>query len=98
MTEFEVGRVAELIGREGEIDRILWCLDARPGPQGLLVLGDTGTGRSRLLPFAEESAAARGARVLSARGRGGEEPAPFASLHRLLLPVVDVPDMFPKVR
>ncbi|MER7048610.1 helix-turn-helix transcriptional regulator [Streptomyces jumonjinensis] len=98
MTEFEAGRAAVPIGREEESDRILRCLDVRSGPQGMLVLGDTGTGRSLLLRFAEESAAARGARVLSARGWGGEEPAPFASLHRLLLPALDVPGTFPKDR
>ncbi|MFG2983808.1 AAA family ATPase [Streptomyces sp. NPDC048258] len=96
MTEFEAERAAVPIGREEEIGRILRCLDMRSGPRSLLLLGKTGTGRSLLLRFAEESAAARGSRVLSARGWGGEEPAPFASLHRLLLPVLDVPDMFPK--
>ncbi|MFD5436485.1 AAA family ATPase [Kitasatospora sp. NPDC127067] len=96
MTEFEAGYAPAPIGREEEVDRILRCLDVRSGPQGLLVLGETGTGRSRLLRFAEETAAARGARVLSARGWGGEKPPPFASLHRLLLPVLDAPDTFPK--
>ncbi|MET9423508.1 AAA family ATPase [Streptomyces sp. NPDC006540] len=96
MTEFEAGRAAVPIGREEEIGRILRCLDVRSGPQALLVLGETGTGRSLLLRFAEESAAARGSRVLSARGWGGEEPAPFASLHRLLLPLLDGPDMLTK--
>ncbi|MGW0767151.1 ATP-binding protein [Streptomyces sp. NPDC002676] len=93
MTGLEAGRAAVPIGREEEIDRILRCLDVRSGPQSLLMLGETGTGRSLLLRYAEETAAARGARVLSARGWGGEEPATFASLHRLLLPVLDVPDM-----
>lgn len=93
MTEFEAGGAAVPIGREEEIGRILRCLDVRSGPQGLLVLGESGTGRSLLLRFAEESAAARGFGVLSARGSGGEEPAPFASLRRLLLPVPDTPDM-----
>lgn len=98
MTEFKAGRVAVPIGREEEAGRILRCLDVRSGPQGLLMLGETGTGRSLLLRYAEESAAARGARVLSAQGWAGDESAPFASLHRLLLPVLDVPDLFPKDR
>ncbi|MCX4986965.1 LuxR family transcriptional regulator [Streptomyces sp. NBC_00572] len=92
MTEYEAGRAAVPIGREEEMDRILRCLDVRSGPQGLLVLGETGSGRSRMLRFAEETAAARGALVLSVRGWGGERPTPFASLHQLLLPVQDVPD------
>ncbi|MFE4619255.1 AAA family ATPase [Streptomyces sp. NPDC056747] len=92
MTEYEAGRGAVPIGREEETDRILRCLDVRSGPQGLLVLGETGSGRSRMLRFAQETAAARGALVLSVRGWGGEQPTPFASLHRLLLPVQDVPD------
>ncbi|MFH8621226.1 AAA family ATPase [Streptomyces vietnamensis] len=98
MTEFEAGRAAVPIGRDEEIDLIRRRLDVRSGPRTLLVLGETGTGRSRLLRFAEETASARGAQVLAARGRGGEEPAPFSSLHRLLLPVLDVPDLFPEDR
>ncbi|MFD0078867.1 AAA family ATPase [Streptomyces sp. NPDC127166] len=96
MTEWEAGRAAVPIGRDEEIDLIRRCLDVRCGPQGLLLLGETGTGRSRLLRFAEEAASTHGARVLSARGWGGEDPAPFSSLHRLLLPVLDVPDLFPE--
>lgn len=98
MTEFEAGRAAVPIGREEEVSRLLRCLDARSGPQGLLVLGETGTGRSLLLRFAAESAAAQGSGVLSTRGPGGQEPAPFAALHRLLLPVSEEPDMFPWAR
>lgn len=60
MTEYEAGRAAVPIGREEEMDRILRCLDVRSGPQGLIVLGETGSGRSRMLRFAEETAAARG--------------------------------------
>ncbi|MET9435730.1 AAA family ATPase [Streptomyces sp. NPDC006551] len=100
MTVYEVrGTAAVPIGREAEIDRILRSLDARSGPpRALLVLGETGTGKSHVLRFAEETAAARGTRVLSLRGWGTEKPQPFASLHRLLLPVLDEPDALPEHR
>ncbi|MFF0479216.1 AAA family ATPase [Streptomyces sp. NPDC004284] len=98
MTEFETGRAAVPIGRDEEIGLIRRCLDVRSGPQALLLLGETGTGRSRLLRFAEETASAHGATVLSTRGWGGETPAPLSSLHRLLLPVLDAPDLLPEDR
>ncbi|MFF8375842.1 AAA family ATPase [Streptomyces sp. NPDC015661] len=99
MTEFEAGGTAVPIGREKEADRILRCLDERSGPpRSLLVLGETGTGKSRLLRFAAETAAARRIRVLSVRGWDAEEPQPFTSLRRLLLPVLDTPETLPEDR
>ncbi|MEU7386767.1 LuxR family transcriptional regulator [Streptomyces tanashiensis] len=90
MTEFEAGGTAVPIGREKEAHRILRCLDEPSGPpRSLLVLGETGTGKSQLLRFTAETAAARRIRVLSVRGWDAEEPQAFASLRRLLLPVLD---------
>ncbi|MFF6916422.1 AAA family ATPase [Streptomyces sp. NPDC012466] len=77
------------IGREAEADRLLRCLDVDSGlPRALLLLGETGTGKSRLLRFAEERAGGRGIRVLSAQGWGSGEPQPFSFLYQLLLPVL----------
>ncbi|MFK8907652.1 LuxR C-terminal-related transcriptional regulator [Streptomyces sp. YS-3] len=86
------------VGREAEAERILAALDVRTGPsRSLLLLGAPGTGKTRLLRFAEESAAALGLRVLSVRGWGTQEPRPYASLHRLLGPVLDGADGPPAV-
>ncbi|MFD5268110.1 AAA family ATPase [Streptomyces sp. NPDC058335] len=90
-------RVMSAIGREAEVDRILRCIDVRGGrPQALLLLGEAGTGKSRLLRVAEERAGEFRTRVLSAQGWGSEEPPAFSSLHQLLLPVLGEVDALPE--
>jgi DNA-binding CsgD family transcriptional regulator len=85
------------IGREAEVDRILRSIDVRGGlPQALLLLGEAGTGKSRLLRFAEERARGHRTRVLSAQGWGSEEPQPFSSLYQLLHPVLGELDVLPE--
>ncbi|MER5210584.1 LuxR family transcriptional regulator [Streptomyces sp. NPDC002838] len=94
---FEVLSDTTPIGRESEVDRILWSVDGRRGlPQALLVLGEAGTGKTRLLRVAEEKAPGCGARVLSARGCSSEARQSFASLHQLLLPVLGEIDALPE--
>ncbi|MBK3577701.1 AAA family ATPase [Streptomyces sp. MBT65] len=80
------------MGVEAEVERILWSVD---GPRSLLVLGDTGTGKTRLLRIAGRQAQQRGARVLSARACSSEAQQPYACLHQLLLPVRDELDALP---
>ncbi|MEV6766258.1 AAA family ATPase [Streptomyces sp. NPDC051105] len=80
------------MGGEADVDRILRGVD---GPQSLLVLGNTGTGKTRLLRIAGKEAAERGARVLSARACPSEARQPYACLHQLLLPVRDELDALP---
>jgi DNA-binding CsgD family transcriptional regulator len=85
------------IGREAEVDRIVRVIDGRRGPaRALLLLGETGTGKSRLLQVAQEKAEARRARVLSVRGCAAEARQPFAALHQLLLPVLAELDALPE--
>ncbi|WP_019065313.1 AAA family ATPase [Streptomyces prunicolor] len=80
------------MGREADVDRILRGVDR---PQSLLVLGDTGTGKTRLLRIAGKEAGERGARVLSARACPSEARQSYACLHQLLLPVLDEFDNLP---
>ncbi|MFI6340196.1 AAA family ATPase [Streptomyces sp. NPDC050535] len=77
------------IGREAEIGRILECVErGRDRPQSLLVLGETGTGKTELLRVATERASRMGTRVLAAQGCETEMQQSFAALHQLLLPVL----------
>ncbi|WSI44870.1 AAA family ATPase (plasmid) [Streptomyces sp. NBC_01340] len=80
-----------LVGREAELARILQS--AGPGQstssRGLLLLGEEGIGRSRLLRAAGEQAAHDGALVLSAHGWAVERDRPYACLRQLLTLVLD---------
>ncbi|MFI5896354.1 LuxR C-terminal-related transcriptional regulator [Actinoplanes sp. NPDC051513] len=70
-----------VVGRASELRRI----DATLRDGGaLLVVGDTGTGKSALL----DAVAGGGGRVLRAAGVEFESQIPFAGLHQLLLPVM----------
>ncbi|MBK6011812.1 LuxR family transcriptional regulator [Streptomyces sp. MBT53] len=80
------------MGGEADVGQILRDVD---GPRSLLVLGDTGTGKTRLLRIAGEQAQERGTRVLSARACASETRHPYACLHQLLLPVRDELDVLP---
>jgi DNA-binding CsgD family transcriptional regulator len=77
----------QLFGREREIAQIAESL-GHIGTQGsaLLVRGEAGIGKSRLLDEAKVLAAERGTHVLSTAGAPFETPMPFAGLHRLLRP------------
>ncbi|MEN1889995.1 ATP-binding protein [Streptomyces mirabilis] len=80
-----------LFGREAELGRILQS--AGPGQstssRGLLLLGEEGIGRSRLLRAAGEQAAHDGALVLWAHGWAVERDRPYACLRQLLTLVLD---------
>lgn len=80
------------MGGEADVDQILRDVD---GPRSLLVLGDTGTGKTRLLRIARKQAQERGTRVLSARACASETRLPYTCLHQLLLPVRDELDVLP---
>src|SRR5215510_14319637 len=76
------------------IDRAL--ADARIGVSSvLLVRGEAGIGKSSLLRYALQEAG--GMRVLSARGVEFEADVPFAGLHELLRPALEVLDRLPPV-
>ncbi|PWI13180.1 helix-turn-helix transcriptional regulator [Streptomyces sp. Act143] len=74
------------MGEEADVDRLL---REAGGPRCLLVLGETGSGRTRLLRIAARKAAADGARVLAAGACPSEARQSYACLHQLLLPVQD---------
>ncbi|MCB5179400.1 helix-turn-helix transcriptional regulator [Streptomyces antimicrobicus] len=78
-----------LIGRQAELTRVLDTVDEGWNrPRTLLLLGEAGAGKSRLLSIAADHARDRGALVLAAQGAEAESRHSFASLHLLLLPVL----------
>ncbi|MEU7898717.1 AAA family ATPase [Nonomuraea sp. NPDC049152] len=87
-----------LHGREGELRAVDELLrQARTGASGvLLIRGEPGIGKSSLLDHAE--AAAEGFTVLRGAGVESETELPFAGLHLLLLPVLDLVDELPPVQ
>src|SRR5688500_12021664 len=84
-----------VIGRAEERAAIAALLDdARAGRSGALVLlGEPGVGKSMLL--ADAVRRADGMRVLRAAGVETEVDLPFAGLHQLLRPVLDLVDRLP---
>lgn len=84
-----------LHGREAERDEIGALLNgARSGQSRALVIrGEAGIGKSALLEDARERAGDM--QVLSARPVESESELPFAALHQLLRPAVDVIDLLP---
>ncbi|MFI9584209.1 AAA family ATPase [Streptomyces sp. NPDC052236] len=75
------------MGREGEIARLLEIVEGRGEPR-MLLLGEAGTGKPRLLAVAGNHARASGTLVLASQGIEAESRQSFASLHQLLLPVL----------
>ncbi|MFH8462483.1 AAA family ATPase [Streptomyces sp. NPDC017991] len=83
------GHEATVLGRDGEIARILRCVTREPGtPQTLLLLGDEGIGRTTVLRHVGERAAADGVLVLSAQGWAEDPGHAQACLGQLLTPQV----------
>jgi DNA-binding CsgD family transcriptional regulator/tetratricopeptide (TPR) repeat protein len=84
-----------LYGRDSERARIGELLDAaRTSRSGALILrGDPGIGKSALLEDARDRAIDM--HVLSARGVESESELPFAGLHQLLRPALDLLDTLP---
>ena len=77
-----------LLGRDAEIELLASLLDGVQGGGGALVLyGEPGTGKSRLLAVAAGFARERGFTVLSATGVQSEAHLPFAGLHQLVRPL-----------
>jgi DNA-binding CsgD family transcriptional regulator len=85
-----------LHGRDGERARIARLVDeAREGHGGALtVFGEAGTGKSALLSAIVDEHATR-MRVLRTQGVESEAPLPFASLQRLLQPLMPLADRLP---
>lgn len=87
--------LAMFVGRASERTQIERLLElAREGRGGALVVrGEAGVGKTALLQQAVEGAA--GFRVLRALGVESEAELPFAALHELVGPVVDLVDRLP---
>jgi len=87
-----------LVGRERELRRVTTLLDeARRGRSGtLVVVGDAGVGKTALL--ADGRALAAGMHVLGATGVESELELPFASLHALLRPVLELLPRIPPLQ
>src|SRR5919108_4853513 len=79
-----------LVGRHEEL-RLLTSLfdDVAVRGQALVLHGEPGIGKSRLLSEAERAARERGMAVLVTAGVQSEAHLPFAGLHQLLRPVRD---------
>ncbi|MFD4603238.1 AAA family ATPase [Streptomyces sp. NPDC058464] len=78
-----------VLGRDGEIERILRCATREPGtPQTLLLLGEEGTGRTTLLRHVRDRAGAEGVLVLAAQGWAEDPRHAHACLQQLLTPQV----------
>ena len=77
-----------LVGRDAEIERLTSLVAGVHGGGGALVLsGEPGIGKSRLLDAAAALARERGFTVLCATGVQSEAHLPFAGLHQLLRPL-----------
>src|SRR4051794_14018427 len=79
---------APLLGRDAEQGLLTSLLDetAERG-QALVLRGDPGIGKSRLLWAAARTARDRGMTVLTTTGVQSEAHLPFAGLHQLVRPV-----------
>jgi DNA-binding CsgD family transcriptional regulator len=79
---------APLLGRSGEQELLTALLDeVGTRGQALVVRGEPGIGKSRLLALTAQTARERGMTVLTTSGVQSEAHLPFAGLHQLLRPV-----------
>lgn len=84
------GEAAPLLGRLEEQSLLTSLLDGIGGRgQALVLRGEPGIGKSRLLSMCERTARERVMAVLSTTGVQSEAHLPFAGLHQLLRPVRD---------
>jgi len=91
-------RRARLYGRSHEVGMVARAVDRLSGGRGgaLVLRGDPGIGKSALLDVAVRRACLRAVRVLAATGVQSETRLPFAGLHQLLEPVIDLADRLPR--
>ena len=81
------GNDAALVGREEELARLRELVAAPYAEsRALLLLGESGMGKTLLVTQAVQAARAAGMRVLAAAGRESEQDLAFAGLHQLLRP------------
>jgi DNA-binding CsgD family transcriptional regulator len=86
----ETGADRTLVGREGELDRILAFLGRRDElPAGLVLEGQAGAGKTTLWRAGVEAAEVAGYRVLACRAAGAEVQLSHGTLTDLLEPHLD---------
>ncbi len=91
--------IAPLLGRADEQSLLTSLLDevATRG-QTLVLRGEAGIGKSRLLSETAREARERGMSVLTATGVQSEAHLPFAGLHQLLRPVRERVSELPRIQ
>jgi DNA-binding CsgD family transcriptional regulator len=88
-----------LLGRDHEQRLLASLLDGiEERGQSLVLRGDPGIGKSRLLVATAQTARERGMTVLTATGVQSEAHLPFAGLHQMLRPVRDRAVELPQVQ
>jgi DNA-binding CsgD family transcriptional regulator len=88
---------APLLGRDQELARLYRLVDELSDHGGAFVVrGEAGIGKSALLAAASRHAEEVGVIVLSANGVESEAQLPFAGLHQLLLPSLDLLTRLPE--
>jgi len=91
--------LGRLLGREDEVRLLTSLLDGVEGAGGALVLrGEPGVGKSRLLSEAAALARDQGFTVLSTTGVQFEAHLAFAGLHQVLRPVRSIMERLPEVQ
>lgn len=92
------GRLLELRGRRVEVARLQRLVaDVQAGKgQALLVRGEPGIGKSALLDYL--TGAADGCQIVRAAGVESEMELPFAGLHQLCLPMLDLAERLSPVQ
>src|SRR4051812_5411054 len=82
--------VEHLVGRDEELEAIVWLLDPRePLPRAAVLTGEAGVGKTTLWQFGLDAAAGLEYRVLAARPSEAETRSSFMGLTDLLGPVAD---------
>jgi predicted ATPase len=76
-----------LLGRDAEVELLASLLDRIQGGGALVVHGEPGIGKSRLLAVVAAFARERGFTVLSTTGVQSEAHLAFAGLHQLIRPL-----------
>jgi DNA-binding CsgD family transcriptional regulator len=88
-----------VVGRDVELHRLNRLIEAtRDGGDALVVIGDPGIGKSTLLQAVVDRARAEGFFILTTTGVESEAGLPYAGLHELLRPALDVAGALPQTQ
>ncbi|WP_433294265.1 AAA family ATPase [Actinoplanes sp. CA-030573] len=87
-----------LIGRTDVLASLAAMIDNSHGGGAMILLGDAGIGKTTVLRAAVEYGREHGRIVLQAAGVEPEADLPFAGLHQLLRPVLDLVSVLPEAQ